>query len=93
MNLGSSYYFNNHLAWQIEPVTQTVYVFDNKNGESYLFEGISKDIWKMIYDKRPLKDMLELLVRRYDVSNEKLKADISEFINELLGDDLIYEIL
>lgn len=92
INKNSSYYFKNHLVWQIEPVTETVYVFDKKSGSSYLFENIGKDIWKMIHNKMYIKDIISLLLSHYDVPEHKLEEDVISFINEIIGEDLIYEI-
>lgn len=88
----SSYHFKNHISWQIEPVTETVYIFDNKNGTSYFFENIGKDIWKMIDSKITVKDMIDLLSSRYEVSKVQLEEDIISFIDEIIGEDLIYEL-
>lgn len=88
----SSYYFKSHLAWQIEPVTETVYVFDNKNGSSYFFNDVSMNIWKMIYSKISVKDMIDLLASRYEVSKVQLEEDVISFISEIIEEDLVYEL-
>lgn len=92
INNVSRYYLCKHLAWQIEPISETVYVIDNKNGGAYFFSNVEKDIWKMIYSKLTIKDIIDLLSKRYEVAYSQLEEDVKCFVNELIAEDLIYEI-
>jgi len=80
------------LVWQVEPVSQTAYIMSKKNDASYLFDNAEKDIWLMIYSKCTFDEMIVELNRKYDVLKEQLEKDVKAFLDDVLKEDLIYEI-
>jgi uncharacterized phage-associated protein len=88
----SKYYYENSLVWQIEPVTETIYVMNKKNESSYLFTNVEKEIWLAINERRSVIEITNTLVEIYDISSEILRKDIIKFISRLLDEELIYEI-
>lgn len=90
MNEDSIYYFKNHLAWQMEPLSKTVYIFDLKNDKVYFIQDTGKDIWNLIDNKLSIKSIISLLSKRYDIDEKKLKNDIFQFVLDMVREDLIY---
>ncbi len=91
-NQNSKFYFTRHLAWQIEPVTQTVYVTNLKSNFSFFFFVVEKDLWQLIYRKVSIKNMVDLIEEKYGEVRSIIESDVKEFLLQLSKEELIYEI-
>ena len=85
------YYFSNHITWQLEKVSNQVYILDRYNNSSYLFNKVSRDIWIMISYKLTINDMSDIIAERYQIDKNKAYKDIKNFIDGLLNEGIIYE--
>ena len=79
--------YSSHISWQ--KYIDTIYVFNEKNNEIYLFKTTSLDIWEMIGNKNNLKDIIEYLSKEYECDYNELNEDCNAFVVELKENDLI----
>lgn len=49
----------------------------------YMLDSVGVDIWNLIDGERTLPDILDALLREYDVEAEVLSKDLDEFIEQL----------
>lgn len=58
-------------------------------GQYYMFNEIASRIWTIIGEGVSIKDIINLLLKEYDVDEQICKKSILEFINKLKEDKLI----
>lgn len=80
--------YSSHISWQ--RYIDTVYVFNEKNNEIYLFKDTSLDIWEMIDKKSCLKEIIDCLSKEYECDYNELSEDCNAFVLQLKENDLIY---
>ena len=79
--------YSSHISWQ--KYIDTIYVFNEKNNEIYLFKDTSLDIWEMIGKKCYLEEIIECLSKEYECDYNELKEDCNAVVVELKENDLI----
>ncbi|MFC4653239.1 PqqD family protein [Lactococcus nasutitermitis] len=57
-----------------------------------LLEDSAKEMWMLISKNRTLRIIVEELTKLYEVDKEELQDEVSDFIANLLGKGLIYEL-
>ncbi len=60
-----------------------------KNGAYYVLDAQGAGIWNLIQKPNTLKDVLEVLLKEYDVDKEQCKQDLMELIQELVDKGLV----
>ncbi len=55
----------------------------------YKVDGVAADIWKGLNKNQSLKEIFATIKTQYDVEDDQLIADITAFINDLEGRELI----
>lgn len=86
------YYYSPHLAWQIEPSTNIVYILDKLSNKMILLEDTSKEIWVLFEERKPLKKIVENLSELYECNASDIVNDVRIFCDSLLDRGLIHEI-
>ncbi|WP_235287921.1 PqqD family peptide modification chaperone [Streptococcus parasanguinis] len=86
------YYYCKHLAWQMEPTTEVVYILDKKVNKMFLLEDSSKDIWLSFSKDRTYKQVLQNISEIYNCNITEIKYLVDNFVLELLDNGLIYEL-
>ncbi len=62
----------------------------NLKTESYFgLDTIGTDMWQALIDSDSIQKAYESLLEKYDVNGERLKTDLSEFVNKLLSNNLV----
>lgn len=89
--LSKRYYYSKHLAWQMEPTTEVVYVLDKKTNKMFLLEDSSKDIWLSFSKEGTYSQVLQGISKIYDCNITEIKSFVDDFVLELLDNGLIYE--
>ena len=60
------------------------------HSENYFgLDAVGTDIWQAMQEHKGIKEVLEVLLRQYDVSEEVLKKDLLDFIEKLKENHLI----
>ena len=59
------------------------------NSEYYGLDNIGAQIWEIIEQPVSFNEIVTLLIKKYDVSEENCSADVQKFLSELLGKNLI----
>jgi hypothetical protein len=50
----------------------------------YTTSGVASSVWDLIDGKRPIGEIVDAIVREYDVSAEQARADIDGFVADLV---------
>ncbi|MFS9292535.1 PqqD family protein [Streptococcus mitis] len=90
--LSMRYYYSRHLAWQMEPTTEVVYILDKQINKMFLLEDSSKDIWLSFSKQRTYNQVLQSLSEIYGCEISEIKSLVDDFVQELLENGLIYEL-
>ena len=90
--LSMRYYYSKHLAWQMEPTTEVVYILDKQINKMFLLEDSSKDIWLSFSKQRTYNQVLQSLSEIYGCEISEIKSLVDDFVQELLENGLIYEL-
>ena len=90
--LSMRYYYSRHLAWQMEPTTEVVYILDKQINKMFLLEASSKDIWLSFSKQRTYNQVLQSLSEIYGCEISEIKSLVDDFVQELLENGLIYEL-
>jgi len=65
------------------PHAETVKIFIKNSEEFISLDNVAFDIWKLLEKKILFEDLIKRLADLYDVSKNKLIADVNKFIIEL----------
>lgn len=90
--LSMRYYYSKHLAWQMEPTTEVVYILDKQINKMFLLEDSSKDIWLSFSKQKTYNQVLQSLSEIYGCEISEIKSLVDDFVQELLENGLIYEL-
>jgi hypothetical protein len=60
-----------------------------KSGRYFGLDAVGTRIWQMLAEGRSLVSTITQLLREYDVSREKLEADVASFIDALEAHGLV----
>ena len=63
------------------------------SGVYYSLDNVGAAIWGLLETGAPLEDCLAALVRRYAVSEDRVRPDLEGLVSQLLAEDLITEIV
>jgi hypothetical protein len=76
-----------YVAWQI--YDNILYIFDDKNRETYTLDGTGLLVWKYIAAGLTYDEILKAVSENYIIEVELIKQDIDDFIDELKNSNLI----
>lgn len=63
-------------------VGEKIIILDPKRGAVYTLNYSSAKIWKYLYKKRSIRDIVQKIVHDFKIPTEKAKKDILDFIKE-----------
>jgi PqqD family protein of HPr-rel-A system len=64
-------------------------LLDRESGEYYGLDATGTEIWRLLREGKSPEETLEALLERYDVEEERLRADLELFLNALLDRGLL----
>ena len=64
-------------------------MIDFESGKYFMIKGSGNDIWDMIQDEISVSDIIENLLKEYDVSREECTQSVMEFLGNLRELDFI----
>ena len=64
-------------------------MIDFNTGNYYLIKGVGNVIWEMLYEETTPKEIIEKLLKEYDVSPEECRKQVIEFLEKLERADFI----
>jgi hypothetical protein len=59
------------------------------NGIYYSMDKVGGLLWEMIEEGKTLEQMLGIIIARYDASQEQVRTDMEQLVNELLQENLV----
>jgi hypothetical protein len=60
-----------------------------KTGESFILEGVGTDMWRVVVEYGNLKEAADALLNIYEIDGATLRADLREFVEDLLSQRLL----
>ncbi len=57
----------------------------------FALEGVAEYIWQQLDNERGIPELLDGVLKTFDVEKEQAKTDINEFLTELLEASLVVE--
>jgi hypothetical protein len=71
--------------------SQAVIVNQNKENKLmyHTINEIGTEIWELIDGKRTIKEIIEEIIKKYEIEPESAQKDIIDFIQELKEKDLV----
>ena len=64
-------------------------MIDFNTGNYYLIKGVGNVIWEMLYEETTPEEIIEKLLKEYDVSPEECKQQVIGFLEKLEKADFI----
>ena len=62
---------------------------DFNTGNYYLIKGVGNVIWDMLYEEITVKEIIDRLLKEYDISPEECEKQVIEFLEKLEKADII----
>ena len=60
-----------------------------KTGVYFGLDAVGTRVWELLDQPRPLSDVLDVLVREYEVTNEQCEADLLSLAGDMLKHELV----
>jgi hypothetical protein len=60
-----------------------------ENGEYYGLAAVASQIWQLLEKPNDLQSIVEKLTSEYDVSFEQCQIDVTEFIQNMLDEEIV----
>lgn len=60
-----------------------------ENGEYYGLDGIGSHIWELIRKRIKVSDLIDCLMKKYEVDFDTCEKDVMAFLNELNQDNIL----
>lgn len=64
-------------------------MIDFETGKYFLIKGVGNDIWDMLQKETTPEEIIEGLLKEYDVSREECESSVMEFLEKLEKLDFI----
>lgn len=64
-------------------------MIDFNTGNYYLIKGVGNVIWDMLYEEITVKEIIDRLLKEYDISPEECEKQVIEFLEKLEKADII----
>jgi len=71
------------------PVQDELMMLNVEQGAYYSLDPIAAEIWNMLDGPLSVNEIIENLVKRYDVSPEQCQTDVLAFLGEMHGNGMI----
>jgi hypothetical protein len=68
---------------------EEVAILNLNDEEYYVLNSLGARIWGLVQKPNTLENVLEELLKDYDVEKERLKQDLMELVNELVDKGLV----
>ena len=78
---------NDDMAWRI--VDDECIIVDPQGSTATVLNPTGARIWELVDGKRTVASIVDEIVDEYDADRAQVEADAREFVEDLLGKDLI----
>ncbi len=85
MNL--DYNFNNNVIYKDRG--EMLMAYNQENSDMYEFNEVGAEIFKMLAEEMPIKEIFNNLTKDYDVTEEDIYDDVKQIIDRLIGLNVI----
>ena len=73
------------------PVGDETVLLDLESGTYFGLDGVGKRIWESIDKGLTLRDTVDVIETEYEVDKDKARADVIEFVRDLIERGLVAE--
>ncbi len=87
MNLNQKIIFSERVFAQ--EVDGEMVLLDMESENYFGLDEVGTSIWQAMQEKKTLQEVFEVLLEQYDVEEEVLKKDLSDFVDKLLKSGLV----
>lgn len=71
------------------PVQDELMMLNVEQGAYYSLDPIAAEIWNMIENPASVGEIIEKLLKRYDVTPEQCQSDVLAFLEQMHGNGMI----
>lgn len=72
-----------YISWQ--NVADELYIIDGRNQNTYVLKDeVSKQIWNDLVSNKQVKEIIDAIVRKYEIKKHMAISDCEEFLNGML---------
>ena len=82
MDMNIKYTFNDKIKYR--DTGNVLMAFNEENSDMYEFNSIGGEIFRMITEEKQLDEILKLLLKKYNGSEEQIKKDFEDIINRFI---------
>jgi len=79
--MSEKYKINRNVVWKLTP--QRAIIFDTKKNKIWSLNQTGKLIWKGILNNQTRDEIATQICKKYEISYQQAKKDVSLFINDL----------
>jgi len=72
-----------------QDVGEETVILSIESGNYFGLNQVGSRIWSLLQEGRPVQAVIATLVKEYEVSEERLKTDMQQFLSSLLSQGLI----
>lgn len=88
MDLMNFYYkFNNNVIYKDRG--EMLMAYNQESSDMYEFNEVGAEIFKMLAEEMPIKEIFNNLTKDYDVTEEDIYDDVKQIIDRLIGLNVI----
>lgn len=73
----------------IKKIDTETFILNRETSKIHSFNETGTCIWEQLQQNKPVIELPEFLVRKFEVSYEEAEKDLHEFLNELKENNLI----
>ena len=82
--------YSPYISWQKDFVENFVYIYNHKSKKWLYLNDIARDIWEFLEIKaQTQEDIINEILKRYNVEYERASGDIRELIKRLLDEEVL----
>ncbi len=83
----TQYILSADLSWR--DVHGELVAIDKNTGEYHIFNAVGKLLWEHIVENYSVAEILQKIIRRYDVGSDRAESDFKKFVEDLKSRKLI----
>lgn len=73
-------------------ISDSGFIFHPSNGETFTVNAIGSEIIKLLKEDKSYEEIFNFISKEYDVDEQTINKDLSEFLNQLKNLNILKEI-
>lgn len=84
--------YKRNIAIEAAAIGDELGMLNVNEGKYYVLDSIGKDIWDFLDKEKSIEEIVEDLIKKYDVTKEQCHSDIEELIKGMLNKTIVLEV-